>query len=216
MSTFEPEKISSTFSYRRISLSLIKEIKDTIYDGESVALLGARYAGKGFIMDRIYQELTSENLTDVIWVDLPNRSPINTPEALRDTILAAVTRTSRGQSITAESNDDLFSPIDQLTKDTEKPAIVLFPYVDGIAHSLARDLQALDANLLYYFDTVKRLGYDYPGAVTASQADILRREFEGRGVGSLYEKFVERAVRHADSARNGKPLDPKSVLAEMQ
>ena len=82
--------------------------------------------------------------------------------------------------------------------------------------SLARDLQALDANLLYYFDTVKRLGYDYPGAVTASQADILRREFEGRGVGSLYEKFVERAVRHADSARNGKPLDPKSVLAEMQ
>lgn len=140
MSTFEPEKISSTFSYRRISLSLIKEIKDTIYDGESVALLGARYAGKGFIMDRIYQELTSENLTDVIWVDLPNRSPINTPEALRDTILAAVTRTSRGQSITAESNDDLFSPIDQLTKDTEKPAIVLFPYVDGIAHSLARDL----------------------------------------------------------------------------
>ena len=82
--------------------------------------------------------------------------------------------------------------------------------------SLARDQQALEANLLYYFDTVKRLGYDYPSAVTASQAEVLRREFEGRGVGSLYEKFVERAVRHADTARNGKPLDSKSVLAEMQ
>ncbi|MEP7299984.1 MAG: SUMF1/EgtB/PvdO family nonheme iron enzyme [Caldimonas sp.] len=81
---------------------------------------------------------------------------------------------------------------------------------------LTRDQEALDANLLYYLDTVKRLGYDYPSAVTAAQADILKREFEGRGVGPLYEKFVQRAVSHADGVRNGKPPDPKTVLAEMR
>ncbi len=81
---------------------------------------------------------------------------------------------------------------------------------------LKRDQEALDANLLYYIDTIKRLGYDYPTAVTTAQADILKREFDGRGVGPLYEKFVERAVRHADSVRNGKPLEPKAVLGEMQ
>lgn len=81
---------------------------------------------------------------------------------------------------------------------------------------LARDRDALNANLVYYIDTVNRLGMDYPGNVIAAQGEILGREFEARGTGALYERHVKRAVRHAVQVRAGKPLDPKNVLTEMQ
>lgn len=127
------------FHYRRISASLVKEIKDAVSNGDSVALLGPRYMGKGFVMKSLREELEREDETPVVWVDLPRLAPIATERALFDIVLNAVNETL-GQNLTAEFDDDLFSPIDQLTSELEKPAIVLFPYVDGIPHSLARTL----------------------------------------------------------------------------
>lgn len=85
-----------------------------------------------------------------------------------------------------------------------------------VANDLARDKAALDANLVYYIDTVNRLGFEYPSGVTAAQGDILKREFEARGVGPLYERPIDRAIRQAAQVRTGKPLDPKIVLQDMQ
>ncbi|HMN81958.1 MAG TPA: SUMF1/EgtB/PvdO family nonheme iron enzyme [Burkholderiaceae bacterium] len=85
-----------------------------------------------------------------------------------------------------------------------------------VSADLARDREALNANLVYYIDTVNRLGMDYPANVTGAQGDILKREFEARGAGALYERHVTRAVRHAAQVRGGRPLDPKTVLPEMQ
>lgn len=85
-----------------------------------------------------------------------------------------------------------------------------------VGADLARDREALNANLAYYIDTVNRLGMDYPANVTSAQGDILKREFEARGAGPLYERHVTRAVHHAAQVRGGHPLDPKIVLPEMR
>lgn len=128
------------FHYRRVSAALLKEMKDAIYGGESVALFGPRYVGKGYVMKRLRAELAMEQETPVVWVDLSRIKPIVTEEVLFNTILKAVNEAPGGADITAHLADGLFSPLDHLTARLDKPAIVFFPYVDGIAHNLARSL----------------------------------------------------------------------------
>ena len=108
--------------------------------------------------------------------------------------------------------------IEDLGKIRSLEAIVNQPLPENLKKdardNLAASRENLDATVNYLIDTLKQTGLDFPAATTAAQGEILKREFEARGVAG-YGPLVDLAVRHAQSARGGKPVAKPDLLAEL-
>lgn len=83
---------------------------------------------------------------------------------------------------------------------------------DTVSKSLAADREALDFNLDYYLDTVVKLVSDYPEEVIRTQADVLRREADARGLGAV-NRYTDVFLTHAEVMRTGGRLDRSRVLS---
>jgi hypothetical protein len=80
--------------------------------------------------------------------------------------------------------------------------------------NLAASKANLDATLNYMIDTLKQIGLDFPAPTTASQGEIVKREFEARAVPG-YGPLVDLVVRVSQGARSGKAIDKTALLAEL-
>ncbi len=89
------------------------------------------------------------------------------------------------------------------------------PLRRSIEDALGRDRSALDANVSYYLDTLLRLVSDFPASVVTAQAEILKREFEGRKLDPGYVRLVDSVLGHTARLRGGKPIDATTVLREL-
>jgi len=85
---------------------------------------------------------------------------------------------------------------------------------ERLRKSLEADKAALDFNLGYYIETVMQLTAEYPQPIVASQADILKREFEARKLEPLLP-YVEAFLRHEAQQRKAGKLDKQAVLADI-
>ncbi|WP_162241866.1 SUMF1/EgtB/PvdO family nonheme iron enzyme [Pseudorhodoferax sp. Leaf267] len=80
--------------------------------------------------------------------------------------------------------------------------------------SISSNKENLDATLDYMIDTLKQIGLDFPVATTATQGELLKREFEARSVPG-YGPLVDLVVKYSQGARSGKPVDKPALLAEL-
>ena len=80
--------------------------------------------------------------------------------------------------------------------------------------NLAASKEAIDGTINYMIDTLKQIGLDFPAPSTATQGEILKREFEARSVPG-YAPLVDLVVRSSQAVRNGKAIDKASLLAEL-
>ncbi len=84
----------------------------------------------------------------------------------------------------------------------------------GAQENLAVSQASLEATLNYMLDTTKQIGLDFPAAVTGTQGELLKREFEARAVPG-YGPLVDLVVKTSQDARGGKPVDRAALLAAL-
>lgn len=141
------------FNYRRIDASLIQEFADLIDQGESIVMLGSRYAGKKQAVNWLEERLVAQNSAPVVRVDIPHVRPIKTERDLSKLIADAVRRSSISSSISQEKSlrptYGFFKPIDEAIDAIGKPIILLASYVDSLTHTLARQfLRAIRSRVM--------------------------------------------------------------------
>jgi hypothetical protein len=90
------------------------------------------------------------------------------------------------------------------SEDTKKP----------FRANLVASKANLDATLNYMIDTLKQIGLDFPAPTTASQGEIVKREFEARSVPG-YGPLVDLVVKYSQGARSGKAIDKAALLSEL-
>ncbi len=73
---------------------------------------------------------------------------------------------------------------------------------------------AFEQNLDYYLDVTLGVETDYPKAVVASQAEVLKRDLEAKKITSL-EKRIDTFVKHVEQLRAGSAIDRSKVLADI-
>lgn len=73
---------------------------------------------------------------------------------------------------------------------------------------------SLESTLNYMIDTTKQIGLDFPGPVTTTQGELLKREFEARSV-SGYGPLVDLVVKSSQEARGGKVIDRNALQSEL-
>jgi formylglycine-generating enzyme required for sulfatase activity len=94
--------------------------------------------------------------------------------------------------------------VDALSDDNQ-------PLRDQIRKSLEADQHALDFNLSYYIDTLTQLMGEYSDGIIDSQAELLKRDFETRQLGTI-NPFTDTFIKHAHALRTDGKLDPSAVL----
>jgi len=124
------------FHYRPIGQKLFAELTETIQRGESVVLLGARYGGKRYTIDRLHALLQQSTAAPLVKLRLLTEPPLRNRRQLHELILAAVRQADPGSDPNLTAAEDILAPIDSLP-EPERP-ILLASNVDGIAHHLAR------------------------------------------------------------------------------
>lgn len=80
--------------------------------------------------------------------------------------------------------------------------------------NLKRSTENLDSTLNYVIDTLKQTGLNYPSVTISAQGEILKREFEARGIAD-YGPLIDLVVKLSQNSRNGKPLEKPGFLDEL-
>ncbi len=145
------------------------------------------------------------NLSNII------KTSIQTRNEQRDR--AAVSALRVGTYIAGKLVDD-----DRLLKRQEEVIAKVDPTSPArksMEDSLVNNKKAFGDNLVYYIDVILALSGDYPSTVILGQADVLKRELEGKKLDSLARR-VAPVVRHVEQVRNGQTLDRVKILLEIQ
>ncbi len=125
------------FHYRRIDQAFIQELRDKICNAESVVLLGPRYCGKRYLLDRLDELLKVSAVGPVLPLRILADEPLTDASRVRQ-LLAEAVRRAGGQDAEAPAGGGLLAPIDDLWQRDGKPVVLLASNVDAMAHHLAR------------------------------------------------------------------------------
>lgn len=126
------------FHYRRINSGFIAELKRRVLEGVSAVLLGPRYGGKKYVMNRLQGELEKDGTTLPVRMDLLRQKSLSKKSELRQLIFDIVTKWGASVSSNAPTADGLFDAIDRLVSGSDRRVVILASYVDGMSHYLAR------------------------------------------------------------------------------
>lgn len=120
------------FHTRLIGASLVDELKVCVARGDSAILLGPRYSGKRFLLQRLLERLLQDHLGPVVSVRLLNGSDVSHLDQIPYEVM-----TDSG----AEVDQAIGNPIDRaasLHRKCGKPIILTVSNVDALPHHLAR------------------------------------------------------------------------------
>jgi signal transduction histidine kinase/PAS domain-containing protein len=123
--------------YKRVSGPFLDDLHEQVLQGESAVLLGARYSGKGYILHRLRQLLTREQVEPIVHLDSFRHTSVTTREQLAQAVNKAVgqrSETARGGAV----SNEVFASLDRLHQSLERPVVLLVANVDQMAHNLAR------------------------------------------------------------------------------
>lgn len=124
------------FNYRRVSQELVRELRDKVSDGQSAVLLGPRYGGKRYVMDRVRALLCDSGIAPIMQIRLLAESPLCTSLSVTELIRKAAAGVD-GLDPAGVPTDDPFELLELLAAQTEKPLVFFAANVDGMSHHLA-------------------------------------------------------------------------------
>lgn len=124
------------FQYVLVSKGFLESLCEKVRNGESVVVLGPRHGGKRYTLDRIAALLSDNPVGPIVRLRFMTELPLRHEGSVRKVICDAAV--SAGASDDYSTDEDLFTPIDNLSKRTGKPVILLAANVDAMPHHLAR------------------------------------------------------------------------------
>ena len=124
------------FSYHRVSQDLVRELHQKVSDGQSVVLLGPRYGGKRYVMDRVRALLCDAGITPIMHIRLLAESPLCTSPGVAELIREAAEGVE-GLDPASLQTDDPFELLELLAAQTQKPLVLFAANVDSMSHHLA-------------------------------------------------------------------------------
>jgi nitrogen-specific signal transduction histidine kinase len=126
------------FKYQQVDQQLINELYEKLINSQSVILLGPRYGGKRYVMDRLRIRLKDAGIEPIVQLRLLSETPICTVAAIGDLIRQAVQAADQTGLRDYALGEDPFDPLRTLISENRKPVVLLVANVDGISHHLAR------------------------------------------------------------------------------
>lgn len=126
------------FNYHHVDQELIDKLHEKLLTEKSIVLLGPRYGGKRYVMDRLQALLEASGIEPVIRLRLRSEVPICTTAALGQMIREAVILSDGKRESLYPVSDDPFEPLKTLIHRKKKAAMLMAANVDGMSHHLAR------------------------------------------------------------------------------
>lgn len=127
----------TSFVYRPIGQELIHELHRKVLSGQSAVLLGPRYGGKRYVMDRVRTLLVESGISPLMDVRLFTETPLCKPRQVAELLLKSA-RGATGLGADGLPTDDPFELLRLLAGRTRKPLYLFAANVDGMSHHLAR------------------------------------------------------------------------------
>lgn len=126
------------FNYHHVDQRLINELHEKLLTNISVVLLGPRYGGKRYVMDRLQALLEESGVEPVVRLRLRSEVPICTTASLNKMIREAVIASDPGSEDGYPASEDPFDHLKRLFRRKKKAVLLLAANVDGMSHHLAR------------------------------------------------------------------------------
>jgi hypothetical protein len=128
----------AAFEYQHVDEQLIHELHEKLINNQSIVLLGPRYGGKRYVMDRLRILLHDAGIEPIVQLRLLSETPVCTLAAVGDLIRQAVQAADKNGLSEYSRNEDPFDSLRRFIAGNKKPVVLQVANVDGISHHLAR------------------------------------------------------------------------------